>query len=351
MLRNSQMTRIRLAALALAVSAFGAPAVQAQAILFSDTFGTASASNYNIFQTTGTGGVNTGSVTFGFNYNSTLGIPQAPNSIGDTSMTGLRVQSDQLANTTSDILGAVSVVTKNVALPSVYTLKVNVWSNFIGGTTINDANGSNGTTAPVVATSVKGATYSSATTNSAAGEGGFMTAAVRDGSTPTYRVYVNGVNQGFSNNNWGIYSAASSSSDATAQNYTNAYYMSLFPSVSAPTAQSTAATTQTGSTLAGVFGFAWHAVTVANDGTNTTWTIDNTLIATVADTAYTVGGPQIALGDLDTNTSASSAANGPTYNFDVFADLVITTPVPEPGTISLLGLAGAGLLIRRRRKA
>jgi hypothetical protein len=353
MARLSQLTRA--AAIAILVSAFGATVSQAQ-ILYSDTFATDTSANYNVFQTTGASG-NTANVTFAFNYSS-LGVPAAPivNGIGNgTSQVGLRVQSDELQSTTSDLIGAVSVVAKNVTLPAAYKLQVAVWGNYIGGTTINDAAGSNGTTGPTVATGVKGATYSSATTNGAASEGGFLADQIRDptGSGGTYRVYIGGVNQGNSNGAFHVY-AASGGSDAatTAQMFSNAYYASTFPAVSAPTAQSSAATTQTGTTPVGTFGFAWHVVTVQDDGTNTTWSIDNLLIATIPDTDYTRGGSTIALGDQDSNTGASTAANGPTYNFDLFSNLVVTTlAVPEPGSLSLVTMAGVAFLVRRRRTA
>ncbi len=353
---GSLRSRIAIASLALCVWALGSTAVQAQVYtLYSDTLqSAATAGNYTVYQTTGAGSVNTASVTFGFDY-STLGIPAAPNNGGST--LGLRVQSDQTANTTSDVIGAVSVVTNSLALPPVYTMRVEVWGNYIGGTTINDANGSNGTTAPTVAVGVKGTTYQSATTNGATQQGGLLTASVRDATAGggTYRLYINGKNEGnnspssFPN---GYYAAGD---DATAAEYNTAdsggYYSSLFPAVSAPAIQSGAASTQTGTTQPGTFGFAWHLLMIANDGTNTTWALDGTTITTVPDSAYTVGGGQIALGDQDSNTSMSSAgANGMLYNFDVFNDLVITAPVPEPGSMCLLGVAGAGLLFRRWRR-
>ena len=314
--------------------------------LYSDDFNTAaSATNYNVFQTTGASSANTGSAGFAFDY-STLGIPSAPNSLGDASTVGLRVQSDQLTATTSDLIGAISVVTKNLVLPAQYKVSVEVWGNYVGGTTINDAGGTNGTTGATIGIGAAGTSYDSATTNSV--QGGVLVDALRDPSASggTYRVYINGTNQGNSNANFAIYAASGGSNAATtAQMYTNAYYGPLFPVVSAPAIQSGAATTQTGSTQAGVFGFAWHNETITQDGTNVTWAIDGTTIATVPDSSVTLfGGSQIALGDQDGNLTTGPA----TYNFDVFDDLVVTA-VPEPTSLALLGLMGAGMLARRRR--
>jgi hypothetical protein len=356
MVRRSCLTYV-LFALPIVLAAFGPLTAHAQTVLYSDNFNTAgSASNYNVFSTT-TGasgaGAQTGLATFAYDY-SALGIPSAPNSLGDASTIGLRVQSDNsTASDSSYLIGSVSVVTKGLVLPPAYTLKVSVWGNYIGGTTINDANGTNGTTGPTVGVAEKGTTFQSALTNGAAQEGGFLTDAIRDptSSGGTYRVYVNGTNEGnttsFPN---GFYAAGD---DSTAGQYNTAdkggYYATAFPAVSAPVVQSSAATTQTGLTQPGTFGFAWHTVTIMNDGTNTSWTIDNTLIATVPDSAYTAGGSQISLGDQDGNTGPSSG-NGLTYNFNVFDDLVITTPVPEPSSLCLLGLSGMGLVIRCWRR-
>src|SRR5580704_4634784 len=158
MRRDSHLT-MAFAALALVLPAFGAAA---HAQIFSDNFNTAtSANNYNVFSSTaGAGGAATGTATFAFNY-STLGIPSAPNGLGDTSTIGLRVQSDETGNTSPDVLGAISVVTKNLVLPAQYKVQVSVWGNYIGGTTINDAGGSNGTTGPTVGIGSKGSTIQS----------------------------------------------------------------------------------------------------------------------------------------------------------------------------------------------
>ena len=186
----------RLFKLALAVCAGSSLSLGVRAApLFSDNFNTTgSAANYNIFQTTAPvvsalGLSRSPSITRPWVF------PRLPNS-GDSTTLGLRVQSDQTANTTSDLIGAISVATKSLSLPSAYKVQVDVWGNYIGGTTINDANGTNGSTGATIATGVKGTTYDSATTNGTATEGGFLTDSIRDATSAggTYRVYLNAVN-------------------------------------------------------------------------------------------------------------------------------------------------------------
>lgn len=343
------------ALLIAAVTAMGSLAAHGQ-VLYSDTFNTAaSAANYNVYQTLNSTGGNTSSAVFGYDYSS-LGIPAAPaNGLTDlgTGQTALRVQSDDTTATSSTyIIGAVGVVTKGLTLPSQYTVSVEVWSNYVGGTTIADTAGSNSSTGPIigVGTAGTGVDYavsnSSGTTGVIPGQGGIVVDAVRDATSGggTYRAYANGSNLG-NPPPTGVYTAGN---DSTASMYNTtddgSYYASFMPSVSAPTAESTAASTQTGSTPAGVFGFAWHNETLQQTGTSVIWSIDGHVVATVpdSDASATAGGSQIEFGDQDSNTGT-----GPTtYNFDLFENLVVT---PEPASLSMLGLGALSLLARRRK--
>jgi hypothetical protein len=107
--------------------------------------------------------------------------------------------------------------------------------------------------------------------------------------------------------------------------------------------------TQGGSTPVGIIGFAWHTFTVTQDGVNMTWAIDGHTITTVPDSALTLGGSQVSLGADDSGLSGSSVANNQLLNADVWDNLTITA-IPEPTSISLLGLGAVGLLLARRRK-
>jgi hypothetical protein len=63
----------------------------------------------------------------------------------------------------------------------------------------------------------------------------------------------------------------------------------------------------------------------------------------------TFGGSQVSLGADDTGLTGSSAALNQTLNADIWDNLTINA-IPEPASISLLGLGAAGLFLARRRK-
>ena len=90
-------------------------------------------------------------------------------------------------------------------------------------------------------------------------------------------------------------------------------------------------------------------MTITQDGVNVTWDIDGHTITTVPDSALTFGGSQVSLGNDDSNLSANTTANGQLFNATIWDNLTITQ-IPEPASISLLGLGAVGLFLARRRK-
>ena len=96
-------------------------------------------------------------------------------------------------------------------------------------------------------------------------------------------------------------------------------------------------------------GFAWHTMTLTQDGVNVTWAIDGHTIATVPDTAFTQAGGQISLGADDTGLTGNSTAINQLLNADIWDNFTVTS-IPEPGTCSLLLLGGCAFLVRRFKK-
>ena len=92
--------------------------------------------------------------------------------------------------------------------------------------------------------------------------------------------------------------------------------------------------------------FAWHDVVIARIGGNVTWTVDGLLIATIPvadDTVLT--GDNIFFGHSDTNGTSSTDPNDVNLLFTLIDNVSV---VPEPTTLSLVGLAGLAALRRRR---
>jgi hypothetical protein len=108
------------------------------------------------------------------------------------------------------------------------------------------------------------------------------------------------------------------------------------------------AATQGGSTPVGILGFAWHTITITQDGVNVTWAIDGHTITTVPDSALTFGGSQVSLSAIDTGLTGNSAANNQLLNADIWDNFTVTA-VPEPVSSSLLILGATGLFLARRR--
>src|ERR1035437_9839750 len=314
------------------------PAISSAAIYSDDFNSAAGAANYNIFITAGATGPSS-DATFGYDY-SALGIPVAPHTADSTTL-GLRLRTDNLQSSVGTVVGAVSVATKGLSLPSQYVVSADVWGNYIGGTSIA-ASGANGSTGMAMGIGTAGTSL-----QYIAGNDGLLVEAFHDnggGANQAYRVYTDATHPNPTTSSY--FAAGTSTSSAS---YTDPYY-SFLTSQTAPAAQVTlSSATQGGSTPAGVMGFAWHTMTITQDGVNMTWEIDGLTITTVPDSALTFAGGQVSLAAIDTGLSGNSTAINQLLNADIWDNLTITV-VPEPTSISLLGLGIAGLFLARRRK-
>jgi hypothetical protein len=145
----------------------------------------------------------------------------------------------------------------------------------------------------------------------------------------------------------GVYAAGTGTSP-DARNQSHPYYAG-FGNVAAPGAQLALYPQQSGTTLVGSAGWAWHEVSILKLGNTVTWSVDGLLIATVNasdDTATT--GDNILLMYSDTNATSSTDPEDVNLLFGLY-DNVQVTLVPEPSSLALVGLGALALLLRRRK--
>ena len=284
-----------MAVLTLPVWALGAPVI-------SDNFETDTSANYAVVND----GTLNGTSLFGFDYIA-AGIPLAPRSaVGDKG--GLRF-------TANDSAAAVDALTAfhstAVAAPH-YKLTVDAFWKFTGtAATTEHAHigvGGNGTSFNSVFTPISGS-------------GSFIAFTGDGGSASDYRWFLDAAHGGPTTVN---------SSDPSylghGANNTGAFYQSLFP---APPA-----------TFAGSPGNIWTTVTIEVDNGNISYFFDGQLTMKGTYTGALDG--QVSLGIADTFTSVD-----PGTVFLYYDNLEVEI-IPEPATLSLLGLAGLALLRRRR---
>lgn len=264
---------------------------------------------------------------FFFDY-STVGIPSAPNSGGTTR--GLKLQ----ANQSSGVFGGVSVSPTGQAFKSNHKVTFDWWSNFNGAFPVGG---------------------SGSTQLSTFGTGTSGTVAQWPGGAQD-SVWFAATGDGNSASDWRAYSPTAGSSyvDASTvyaaagagnRNASHVYYAGLGLNT-APAAQVLLYPQQTGTTLVGSAAMEWHQVVIEKLGASVTWTVDGLLIATVPAGDDTVaGGNNIFFGHSDTNGTSSTDPNDVNLLFTLIDNVCV---VPEPASISLLGLSLIGLLVGGR---
>jgi hypothetical protein len=274
---------------------------------------------------------------------SSAGIPQAPNSTG-ISRRGMKLQ----ANLSDGIFGGMSVSPTGLSLPTTYTLKFDWWSNSIGPF---PGGGSGSTNLSLFGVGTAG---NSAQWQGAATWDSVFFAASSDGNTANdYRAYSNNSGAplgGIWPETSGVYAAGNV---AGVTNNSNAHY-STFGGLTAPSDQLTLYPGQTGTTLVGSGMWAWHEVEIVKSTTNVVWSIDGKTIATIPLAGapgqggpIVLGGNNILFGHSDINAGSSTSANDAALLFTLIDNIEV---IPEPTSLSLLGLSVVGLLLGRARR-
>ena len=336
---------MRKAKLALVAAVLAAAPAGRAAVIYTEDFETDASSRWTFLsETPGDTGPadNFGNeASFFFDY-ATIGIPAAPRSAGGIPTThGLKMEADVPGTARFTGMSASPI---GQAFTGDYTVRADVWQNFNGPL---PAGGNGSTQATWAGIGTAGTTAQFPGT----GVGGVGFAATGDGgAAQDYRAYTN-VGAPLSPTT-GAYAAGTQPGTPTgtpdSRNNTDAYYVNNgFGSETAPAAQLALFPQQTGATAPGTQGMAWHLWEITKIGNTVTWTIDGVTIATVDVTNEPFAGENIFFGQFDVNALSSTDPNVRSLLFGL-VDNVEVIQVPEPGALSLIGLAGAAMLRRRR---
>ena len=316
-------------ALLAAAALMAAPVASAVAapILYSDNFDTNTSANYTVNQDPDT------SVTFAYDY-SAMGIPAAPNSGGTT----LGVKFHANDGDTTAAAAAINISPTGASFTGDYVLRFDSWLNANGPFPDGGTGSTEFFTAGVGTT---GLSVQKATT----GATGAWFAGDNEGQSGIdYRAHLNATLQGPTST---VYEAEDATVDGVVINRRNAnnpYYHTTFPGgQEAPQKQKDEYAQQTGALKPGTLGFEWREVEISKIGTAVSWSIDGLPIATFDNPTLT--GSNIFVGHWDVFASIADNAD---LSFGVVDNLVVEQ-VPEPASLSLLGLAGLALLRRGRR--
>ncbi len=250
-------------------------------------------------------------VQFGYDY-SADGIPEAPSSAGHfVPQHGVKFR----ANEIDAAIAGISISPTNGDFEGNYRLRFDMWLNYAGP--LNNANVPGQTQAGEAGVGTTG--FEPMWPAGGAGDAVWFTATCDGGSGGTSGDYNVFEGSTFFSDDSGVFAAGTT--NAPRDNF-NPYYLP-WPAVSAPASVTNAHPTETGTTLVGTFGMAWHKVAITVRNGVVTWGVDGLAIATVDTSIYPVTlSPNVFIGF---NDPFPSVTTNPACQFGLFDNVRVET--------------------------
>lgn len=233
-------------------------------------------------------------VDFFYDY-SQIGVPAAPNGSGTT---GLKMT----ANNSSGVFGGFSVSPSGESFSGNYIVSFDLWQNYVGPLGPGGS-GSTQLSFCGIGTAGNVAVWTGANPKESVG----FAMTLDGGSASDYRAYSSAQPLSYPGGD-SVYAAPGG-----VINGSDAYY-SGFGGESAPAAQTSLYSGQTGTTDSGETSFAWRRVVIDVYENLATWYVDGLEIAAIDLTTVSLGGGNIFFGHSDTNASSSSDVNDVVLN-------------------------------------
>ncbi|MBA3483779.1 MAG: PEP-CTERM sorting domain-containing protein [Pirellulales bacterium] len=294
--------------------------------IYSDNFDVNTSANYTVNQDPDA------TATFAYDY-SADGIPSAPGSPGGSTR-GVKFTANDGDQTAA--AAAINISPTGQSFSGNYTLRFHSWLNINGPFPAGGAGSTELLTAGI------GNSGTAVQKSTAPANGPWFAGSNEGGATGDYRAYQTTSLEADAS---AVYAAPGAA--GTRRESSNTYYHSAIPGnqMAPATQQALDPVQQTGSTAPGSLGFAWHLHEISKNGNAVSWSINGLPIATFANP--TLGGSNVFVGHWD---AFASIADDARFSFGIIDNLVVDQVIPEPASMTMLGMSALGLLAAARRR-
>lgn len=284
-------------------------------IAFEDSFETDTSANWNINVSDDAGG-DDADAWFGWDF-STVGVPPSPRSPGSTR--GLRFEANSRVAPGSPASVTVSPIGHSFTASTGYRLVFDAWVNANGPF---PAGGTGSTESLTMGIGYDNVTVNRYVGTTAAGSGGWFAVTGEGGAARDYQAFKNAAEQFGESGQWLIGNTSAS------QNHPNPLFIGVFGGINVPLAvpdQTALFAQQTGTTLVGAAGFAWHKAQITVLGATAEWVLADLPMCRLSNNigAQFPRDGNISLGYMDV---FASVTDNPNLSFGLVDNVKVLVP-------------------------